>query len=450
MGFFDGFTDFLKGSVGNNMDNDPADVRNTKRNLNNFGFFDDEVENDFITRKLDTSIKEFQQDNDLRVDGRLFPSGETERELFSTLEKPNPVSEDDGQSIGFGGNISGVIEPQEQSSRDKVDPLALRDDAAQEDKQPEGKFVQTASGIRVNPEAILQKLVQEQANNIDNDNIESSGDSNNDKLEQSNPRPAQFDATGRMIREEQNIPVPERKPLDSPFRPPILQNVENSDIIEFTKKEEGKKNYLYKDTASNGGKVTIGVGRMLDNAEEAKTLPFMVSDPDAPNISRRATDKEIEQAFNKVDVIKQPADRTKAYGAHAFDPKNSKFAKKQGLDDLWLEEKAIDWILEEDLKEHAFYLRKKFPDLDTFSPNRQKALLDMMFNLGPGNFTESKIVIDPKTREAKEKGWPKLFEHIRNKNWEAVAKESKRGNSGNISDERNERTKKLLLDSKSK
>ena len=212
MGIFDVFADFLKGSVGNDMDNNPEDVRNTKRNLKNTGHFEDDTENDFLTRELDTGIKAFQQNNGLRVDGRVFPKGETEREIFRKVGKRDPdetfglIDEINEQSIGFGGDVSGVITPIVPSPEDKPTPLALRDDDAQGDKQPEGKFVQTSSGISVNPEAILQRLTQKQGTTSEPEISE-------DKLAQSEPEPAQFDATGRIIREENNIPVPERKPM---------------------------------------------------------------------------------------------------------------------------------------------------------------------------------------------------------------------------------------------
>ena len=99
------------------MDNDPDDVRNTKRHLNRTGHFDDEVENDFITRELDEGIKDFQKDNDLRVDGVLNPGEETERSLFGLLTGRNPdhvfgrQDEDNHGSVGFGGNVSGTLLP---------------------------------------------------------------------------------------------------------------------------------------------------------------------------------------------------------------------------------------------------------------------------------------------------------------------------------------------------
>ncbi len=122
MGLFGAFADFLKGSVGNGLTNDPADVRNTKRNLNRSGFFDDEIENDFITGELDSSIRNFQRDRGLREDGRLFPGGETEREIFKTLEQRDPdpffsQDVDDGGSVGFGGNIRGTLERKPRERR---------------------------------------------------------------------------------------------------------------------------------------------------------------------------------------------------------------------------------------------------------------------------------------------------------------------------------------------
>ncbi len=91
MGFFGAISNFLNGPVGNNLANEPQDVRNTKKNLSNLGYFDDETENDFITRALDTGIKGFQRDNGLRIDGKLLPGGETEREIEAqTLPAPEP------------------------------------------------------------------------------------------------------------------------------------------------------------------------------------------------------------------------------------------------------------------------------------------------------------------------------------------------------------------------
>ncbi len=64
MSVADFFTRLLTGYIGNNMDNDPQDVRNTKQHLKNAGYLPDdreELESPFITRKMDEGIKAFQQ-----------------------------------------------------------------------------------------------------------------------------------------------------------------------------------------------------------------------------------------------------------------------------------------------------------------------------------------------------------------------------------------------------
>ncbi len=131
MGLFEAFADFLSGSVGNNLDNEPEDVRNTKKNLKNLGFFDDETDNEFITKELDSGIKSFQKEKNLKIDGRLFPGGETEREIFKTLEKRNPddvfgkADDNNGGSVGFGGNVSGVLEIEKPDDDKKTKPFVF-------------------------------------------------------------------------------------------------------------------------------------------------------------------------------------------------------------------------------------------------------------------------------------------------------------------------------------
>ncbi|MCB1532009.1 MAG: peptidoglycan-binding protein [Alphaproteobacteria bacterium] len=80
---------FLKKPVGNNLENDEGDVLETKKRLNRLGFFEKEQDpNGIITRDLDNGIKNFQKENGLRVDGLMFPGGETERALMVWSENP--------------------------------------------------------------------------------------------------------------------------------------------------------------------------------------------------------------------------------------------------------------------------------------------------------------------------------------------------------------------------
>ncbi len=140
MSFFKVFADFLKGPVGNNLDNDPEDVRTTKKNLRAAGYFDyeDEAENGYITRELDRAIRTFQREKEIREDGRLYPAGETERTIFQTLENKNPgpyfeAMDDDGGTVGFGGNVSGHLEPGRKKERLSFITMAN----AEEPEEPE-------------------------------------------------------------------------------------------------------------------------------------------------------------------------------------------------------------------------------------------------------------------------------------------------------------------------
>ena len=74
----------LNDSVGNNLSNEKEDVLAVKYALSGEGLFDTEKEPEphgYIMRDLDEGIKTFQKQNDLRVDGRLYPNGETEHAL---------------------------------------------------------------------------------------------------------------------------------------------------------------------------------------------------------------------------------------------------------------------------------------------------------------------------------------------------------------------------------
>lgn len=71
--------------VGNNMANEQEDVFSVKRALSSLGRFGEEEPNGFITRRMDRSIKAFQRERGLKVDGILLPGGETEDALLAGL-----------------------------------------------------------------------------------------------------------------------------------------------------------------------------------------------------------------------------------------------------------------------------------------------------------------------------------------------------------------------------
>tara|TARA_R110001592_G_scaffold16881_12_gene71687 strand:+ start:9126 stop:10028 length:903 start_codon:yes stop_codon:yes gene_type:complete len=120
MSLFTLFSGMLGDAAGKNQINDPTDVRTTKTNLQKAGYFpaDDKKDNDnpFLTRKMDEGIKKFQKDNNLKIDGVMKPSGETERTLYERLTGKNAdnvlkIAQNDTGTVGFGGNVSGTLPP---------------------------------------------------------------------------------------------------------------------------------------------------------------------------------------------------------------------------------------------------------------------------------------------------------------------------------------------------
>ncbi|MCK5384364.1 MAG: peptidoglycan-binding protein [Alphaproteobacteria bacterium] len=209
---FRDFGDFLKGAVGNNLENDPDDVKTTKYNLSRAGYFDeddnDNRDNGFITRKLDSSISRFQRDNKLKEDGVLFPGGETERTIFKTLEKRDLLeifggddNDSEDVSIGFGGDVLGTIRRQMskvEKSQEKESSSFSRFGHSFVEQNPDEKVTikygqDVSSQSTDKGHSIWNKLAQNQQKSI----------------------PTQYDATGRMIRSEvkETVPVPGRKPV---------------------------------------------------------------------------------------------------------------------------------------------------------------------------------------------------------------------------------------------
>lgn len=176
---------FLNGPVGNNLKNDPDDVRNTKTHLGSLGYVDEDAHDDFITRELDDGIKRFQTDHGLQVDGRLFPGGETEDRIVAQIEPVRRSDHDDRDNLPY------MLE------------RVSADDNATSPSPAAGSFGQPAQNV---------------------------------------------DATGRHIRDVETTPVPERKPIDTPPVPErkpetISPTKKGNEILDFIGKIESSDNY---------------------------------------------------------------------------------------------------------------------------------------------------------------------------------------------------------------
>jgi GH24 family phage-related lysozyme (muramidase) len=116
---------------------------------------------------------------------------------------------------------------------------------------------------------------------------------------------------------------------------------------------------MYRDTV---GKVTVGVGLMLPDAKAAEALPFVVG-------TRAATPEEIAAEYARVDAM--------AMG------RASAFYKTPTS--LLLTQQTIDAKLSSVLAGFEADLRAQFPHYDALPDGVKMALLDMIYNLGPGD-----------------------------------------------------------------
>lgn len=175
---------------------------------------------------------------------------------------------------------------------------------------------------------------------------------------------------------------------------PILKAMTNkkNELAARTRKlikaGEGSIPHMYLDTV---GKVTIGVGNMLRNAEAATRLPFIVKET-----GDDASDAEIIAEFEL--VAEQESGRSARY--------YKRYTK------LVLRKDAIDKLLDKRLQQFTRRLRKDFEGFDDFPPDAQLGLLDMAFNLG----NHGLITKFPSfTRAARARDWAKCAQECRRK-----------------------------------
>ena len=148
---------------------------------------------------------------------------------------------------------------------------------------------------------------------------------------------------------------------------------------------EGSVPWMYLDTM---GKVTVGVGLMLVNEAAANALPFMVS-------GRPASLEEIRREFTRVSAMK-----TGQVAKFYF--------SKLGLA---LSKETIEAKLRDTLAGFEGYLRSHVHGYDELPVTAKLALLDMVYNLGPGRlFAE----------------YPRLIAAVERGDWKSAAAASLR------------------------
>jgi len=155
------------------------------------------------------------------------------------------------------------------------------------------------------------------------------------------------------------------------------------------KEFEGCVPWMYRDTV---GKVTVGVGLMLPDANAAAALPFLSG-------TRPATPEEIAAEYVRVDAL------TMARASSFYKIPTS----------LELTQQTIDAKLTAVLQGFETDLRAHLPHYDTLPDPVKLALLDMIYNLGPAGLFN---------------GFPHLIAAVESGSWaEAAARCLRRGPS---------------------
>ena len=155
--------------------------------------------------------------------------------------------------------------------------------------------------------------------------------------------------------------------------------------LEKIKEFEGSVPWMYLDTV---GKVTVGVGLMLANEIAAHALPFAAS-------GGPATLDQIARDFSRVSAMKK-GELARFYFS------------KQGLH---LSDETINTKLRETLLGFEGYLRSNIHGYDALPDGAKPALLDMIYNLGPGRlFAE----------------YPRLIAAVEHGDWKSAASASGR------------------------
>lgn len=112
----------LSTTVGNNFPARPEDTLQVRNALQSVGFTDQRENGlDFMTRSLDDGIRDFQRAQNLRVDGRINPDGETQRALNQTLNQ-SLISASSNSSEDDGSGSDAPPRPPRKPERDEDQP----------------------------------------------------------------------------------------------------------------------------------------------------------------------------------------------------------------------------------------------------------------------------------------------------------------------------------------
>jgi len=161
-------------------------------------------------------------------------------------------------------------------------------------------------------------------------------------------------------------------------------------VAEFLTRFEGNVPHMYRCT---GGKVTVGVGRALESANDACQLRWRIA-------GQPATAADVTQDFTRISTAEMDrrADFYKQFTKCTLEP-----------DD-------ISALLDRDILRFEAELIQKLPNWSTYPDTVQQALFDMGYNLGVGGLIGK---------------FPKMLGAVNRQDWEMAANECRRNGINN-------------------
>lgn len=162
----------------------------------------------------------------------------------------------------------------------------------------------------------------------------------------------------------------------------------------FSMRFEGRVNWMYLDVK---GLVTTGIGCLLKTPEQALALPWRKRSTGA-----LATHTEIVEEWNRIKAATWLAEA-------GFRAAGDNVAR------LYLRDEAVDALMIERLDKSEAWLRRIFPNWDTFPADAQLGILSMAWAMGADFPTD----------------WPKFTAAARAGNWWICADECKMREEGN-------------------
>ena len=166
---------------------------------------------------------------------------------------------------------------------------------------------------------------------------------------------------------------------------------------------KSNESFIEKPYLDTEGKVTIGIGHLIETRHEFDLLPLKNRE------GNPATQEQKDIAWAMVNAEKHKKENYNENGKFNLIAKS--FPNNHGLT---ISEEDADNYMRNYMRGEVKHLRRKFPNFDSLRKEVQIVLMDIQCNVGDKEFNEN--------------NWPELFKAVRKKDYGRIKKEVSRKN----------------------